>query len=151
MPITNPTPVTAGVFNQLYVISFTCTANVLNAILVPTDGTYLLGNPSQQKRVQMLASDVVAGPLILSLVAQLAAASKETGIFLSMTVSSPDPAKPITLSAVYNTGVSGAKPVIFNVSNLATTLASNSAFQTAYNNVISYLQNKLNPVSAIKK
>ena len=133
MAITNTTPITVGSPNIYWVTQLTLQPTTVQATLVPSDGTYLIGNPSLQKRVLDKTTPAIIGEVYTA----LQTITSKTSLPVFVNIIAQDPTKPIQLVA--NFGSEGS----YFVKDVFGTLGSNTTFTTVYANVLTYLATKV--------
>ena len=146
MPLANPTPISPGVADQLWITAITITPSQAIAVLSPWDGTHLVGNPSEMKRA-VVSADELCGNI-------LAAAAVLTGDTVTrarcLVVTSADPSRPITARLIYETGeavpteidgqiVDVAPMATFSIDDLFALFAADAALAAYYQAILDAL------------
>ena len=126
--IINPTPQTPGVFNNMWVANmilqqpdpdfpaplFQQGYGRLNATLLPYDGTHLLATGRKvvfiSKLTDKMTEDTVFAGVITALLAEAQRQAKVTTAVKSVSLSAPDPTKPVVVSAKFVDGTTYAIP-----------------------------------------
>ncbi len=132
MAITNTTPVTPGSTTIYWVTKLTLTPTTVSANLSPSDGTYLIGNPSMEKRV----CDKTTPAIINEVFAAVQTLAKKTTLPTFVSVVALDPTKPFQLYSRFSDGQ-------YNVTDLYAVISSNPSFASVYADMLTYLGGKI--------
>jgi hypothetical protein len=108
--IVNPTPITAATFNGYWITNVqlilgTGKPGILQADLLPYDGQHLLATGgkrvSEVKLVQKATTDAPIAAMLTALNAEITRLSGNADAFNILTVSAPDPAKPVSIAVLW--------------------------------------------------
>ena len=141
MPINNITPVNPGLTTMYWVKTLNLSPNLLEAELVPTDGTYIIGNTSLEKTISDNSPE--AHIIVNSIFQAIKKISGQPILPHNIHVVANDTMKPIILNATFE-----PKPrsyLMYMIEDLFVVLQSNAEFAMIYQNVINYLSQLLQP------
>lgn len=144
--ITNPAPVAvSGVMGQLYLTQMTMTPTMINATLIPYNGTTALAAPLTRVNA-VLSKDASAQGIVALAFAEVRAQailskvlpSGATNEVILLSCSGPDPAKGTPMVVLFKS--SNNHPIIFRVADIYAVAATNQSFAAKFTQIASWIQ-----------